>query len=473
MNEVRRLWGYKLGIQCRSKWKLIKHILPLVALLSLGACGGAPPAAPPAKEAKAENAICEEHGIQEAICTKCNPALIPVFRAKGNFCEEHGFPKSACPICYPEKKGQVIVDNTQKPKDAGTPPPEDGTKVRFKTKETARLAGLKTVQAKEHPGNAVLSATAEIAYDATRYAQLNARASGVVRELLVDVGAKVDPKTALAVIQSAAVGADRSRVKGAASALSTAKANYQRIKELVEQGLAPQKDLLAAQAAVDAAQAEYSSSLAALGEIDKGAQISGGYSLTSPLAGVVVARSAALGKFVDTDEILFEVADTASMWVEIDVPEMDISLVSLGQEVAVTVDGLPGRQFHGKVSYISPAVDRHTRTIRARASLENPEGLLRANMFATALLLGEARSAVMVPRSAVQNARGVDLVFVKLAEDLYEARYVTLLPDDGSGELVGVSKGVSSGEEVVTDGSFLLKTETLKESIGAGCCAEE
>ena len=319
----------------------------------------------------------------------------------------------------------------------------------------------------------MLSTTATITYDATKYAQINARASGVIRELKVDIGSPLNAKDALAVIQSASVGADRSKVKGAAAALASAKENYRRTKELVDQGLAPQKDLLAAQANLDSAQTDYSTSTAALGEIDKGAQLVGGYALTSPITGVVVQRNATLGKFVDTDEILFEVADTSSMWVELDIPELEVHLVSVNQEIAVSVDGLPGKQFKGKISYLSPAVDKQTRTIKARASLENPEGKLRANMFATALILGETRKAVMVPRDAVQNARGVNLVFVKLAEDLFEARYVTLLPDDGSTELVGVSKGVKSGEEVVTAGSFLLKTETLKESIGAGCCADD
>jgi membrane fusion protein, heavy metal efflux system len=416
-------------------------------------------------------AICE-HEIQEAICTKCNPALIPVFRAKGNFCEEHGFPESACPICHPEMKGQLLVQTPTK-KAEGAAPPEDGTKVRFKTKDTARLAGILTVQASEHPNNALLSTTATISYDATKYAQINARAAGVIRELKVDIGSMITAKDALAVIQSASVGSDRFKAKGAAAALASAKENYRRIKELVEQGLAAQKDLLAAQASIDAAQAEYSSSTAALGEIDKGANVVGGYSLTSPISGIVVQRNATLGKFVNTEEILFEVADTSSMWVELDIPELDVHQISVNQEIAVSVDGLPGRQFQGKISYLSPSVDKQTRTVKARASLENPEGTLRANMFATALILGEQRSAVMIPRAAVQNARGVNLVFIKLAVDVYEARYVSLFPDDGSGDLIGVSKGVKSGEDVVTDGSFLLKTETLKESIGAGCCADE
>jgi membrane fusion protein, heavy metal efflux system len=449
-------------------------LLGAVLLVAVGCGGGGAEVAPePAPAGAVADGICAEHGIQEAICTKCNPALIPVFQAKGDWCAEHGFPESACPICHPEKKGKIVVDlgGDKKPEEAEAP--ADGTKVRFKTKETAALAGLKIAQAAEHPQGAVVSATATIAYDATKYAQINARAPGVVRELKVDLGAEVDPATALAVIQSAVVGADRSRLRGAQAALEAAKVEYTRVKGLVEGGLSPAKDLAAASAALKAAQAEYDASAATLGEIDKGAKGAGGYSLTSPIPGVVIRRDVTLGHVVNTEEILFEVADTSSMWAEIDIPETDLALVSLGQEVAVAVDSLPGREFKGAISYLAPEVDKRTRTVKARAALANPDGLLRANMFATALVLGPERRAVMVPRDAVQKARGVSMVFVKLAEDLYEARHVTLLPDAGAGELVGVATGVKAGEEVVTDGSFLLKTETLKESIGAGCCADE
>ena len=53
--------------------------------------------------ASQEGAFCKEHGVLEAVCTKCNPALVPVFKAKGDWCEKHGFPESFCPICHPER----------------------------------------------------------------------------------------------------------------------------------------------------------------------------------------------------------------------------------------------------------------------------------------------------------------------------------------------------------------------------------
>jgi cobalt-zinc-cadmium efflux system membrane fusion protein len=93
-------------------------------------------------------------------------------------------------------------------------------------------------------------------------------------------------------------------------------------------------------------------------------------------------------------------------------------------------------------------------------------------MYARARILTDAgASAVLVPRTAVQEAKGVNLVFVRLAEDQYETRRVKVAPSTGN--LVALNSGVKPGDFVVTAGSFLLKTETMKEGIGAGCCEVE
>jgi cobalt-zinc-cadmium efflux system membrane fusion protein len=104
--------------------------------------------------------------------------------------------------------------------------------------------------------------------------------------------------------------------------------------------------------------------------------------------------------------------------------------------------------------------------------LVNDDGMLRANMFAQArIAAGAARTSVMVPRAAVQRAKSVQLIFVRVSENEYEARRVQIGAADA--DHMEVLKGIRPGEEVVTTGSFLLKTETLKDSIGAGCCEGE
>ena len=114
-------------------------------------------------------------------------------------------------------------------------------------------------------------------------------------------------------------------------------------------------------------------------------------------------------------------------------------------------------------------VDPETRTIKGRVVLQNPDGQLRANMFGQArILVGEARTAIQVPRVAVQRVKDIPLVFVRRSETEYETRRVQLGQSDEN--TVDVLSGLTAGDQVVTTGSFLLKTETLKDSIGAGCC---
>lgn len=414
----------------------------------------------------AGSGMCKEHGVLEAVCTKCNPALIPVFRAKGDFCEEHGFPESFCPICHPERAGKPAANV----EDDGAP--VDGTKVRFKTKETARLAGIKTSKVAARASRAQVVVTARIVYDAAKVAAVNARSAGVVRGIAADVGAKVRGGSALATIQSAAVAADQSRVLAARSRMQVAEANYARLKQLQTEGIAAQKDSLAARQELDAAKADLAAAQSAIGMVGGVASGTASYTLTAPIQGVVTKRSATIGQLVDTEATLFEIVDTSTMWAEVDIPELEVSRVVAGQSVTLTIEGLGDKEFVGTLSYVAPQIDAQTRTAKGRVALDNPEGLLRGNMFAHArIAVTTSSQAVIVPRQAVQRAKSAHLVFVRLAEDVFEVRRVKLGPGDS--EFIEVSGRVQPGDEVVSDGSFLLKTETLKGSIGAGCCDAE
>ena len=438
--------------------------IAIVIAFLTSACGGKseqPAEAKPAEGAAADGAMCKEHGIAEAICTKCNPKLIPVFKAKGDWCDEHGFPESACPICHPERGGKPAAGVAED----GAPP--DGTKVCLKSKDVVRKVGVETVKAQERPEGVGLVATASLAFDATKRAVVNARSPGVVRTIDADLGAKVTKGSPLASIDSAGVGADRSRLQAAQSRVTVAETTYRREKELQAKGISSAKAVLDAEQDLASAKAEYTSIASALGMVGRS---TGGnsYTLVAPIAGQVVKRHATIGTMVGVEQTLFEIVDTSSMWVEIDVPEDEVPNVALGQRVLVTVDGIRERQFEGKIAYISPEVDPRTRTAMARAALANPDGVLRANMFAQArIVLGGSRSTVTVPAIAVQRAKDVMFAFVQTKDDEFEVRRVQIGARED--KVVEVTKGIKPGENVVATGSFILKTETLKDSIGDGC----
>ncbi len=447
----------------------MRRRLGTLVIALMAACDSASeatPASPPDARAEAADAMCKEHGVLEAVCTKCNPALASVFKAKGDWCEEHGFPESFCPICHPERGGKPSGDV----RDDGAP--LDGTKVTFKTKETARLAGIETVKAEQRSGRVERIMPARIVYDATKVAQINARAAGVVRAIRADIGAAVASGAALALIESADVGAEQSRVQSTRSRVQVAEANSKRLETLHAEGIVAQKEALVARQELEAARAELAAAQSALNMVSRVSGAASHYTLTAPIAGVVTQRNATIGRLVQTDAVLFEVVDTSTMWAEVDIPETDVPRVSVGQPVTLSIDGLDDRRFSGTLDYIPPIIDADTRTARGRVALTNADGLLRGNMFARAsLVTTTSATAVVVPRKAVQRAKDVHLVFVRLGEDAFEARRVQL--GSGDGELVEVRGRLQAGDDVVSDGSFLLKTETLKGSIGAGCCDAE
>jgi len=236
----------------------------------------------------------------------------------------------------------------------------------------------------------------------------------------------------------------------------------------------PQEKVQDARREWEAGKAQVAAAEAALQVVAPDASDKSGYTLAAPQAGVVTERNVSVGEFVHGGEVLFEIVDTTTVWVEIDVKETDLAAVRVGQSATLTFDALGDREFRGRIDYLAPRVDPRTRTARARVVLKNADGVLRANLYGQARIrVSAAKKSVVVPREAVQKARGATLVFVRLAENEYETRRVEASPVNPDSFLVALADGVAPGEDVVTTGSFLLKTETLKDSIGAGCCEVE
>lgn len=436
-------------------------------VLLLPACGSdsSAPSAEVARDADAPDAFCVEHGVTEAVCTRCNPKLIPIFQEQGDWCAEHAYPESFCPICHPALGGRPAIA-------LGADGPADGTLVQLATPETARLAGIETVEAREGRTSSQIEVLGTIVYNAAGRAEVNARAPGIVREILFDVGQHVEAGAPLVRIESAAVAASQARVLTVNSRAAVARAAHERAQALLQAGMGSQKDSQAAQLELDTALAEQTAAQSMQDLLGVEGAADGTYTLSAPLGGTCLHRSVSIGRMVGEGESLCEVVDTTSMWAELDVPEAELARVRLGQKVVISAEALGQREFAGTIEALAPEIDPHTRTAKARVRLANPEGLLRANLFVRArILLAAEEVRVLVPRSAVQRAREAQLVFVEHSAGRYETRRVRTA--EAGGDLVALLHGVAPGERVVTQGSFLLKTETLKGEIGAGCCAED
>ncbi len=195
--------------------------------------------------------------------------------------------------------------------------------------------------------------------------------------------------------------------------------------------------------------------------------------LLAPFDGQVVELAAVIGEVVDSRKMLFALADSSKLWAMLDIHTKLLGRIHNGQRVVFSVDGLPGENFVGQLNWVSSHVDPKTRTIKARAELANPTGLLRANMFgkATIVIHDSKETVVVVSKESVQWEGCCNVVFIRHTDTLYETRKVRLGLEKR--DIYVVEDGLEGGESVVTTGSFLLKTEILKGNIGAGCCAED
>jgi cobalt-zinc-cadmium efflux system membrane fusion protein len=404
---------------------------------------------------------CEEHAVPESRCTKCNPRLVAKLVEAGDYCREHGYPESVCPLCHPDRV------------PAGKQPPvfpEPGLEVRLASAQTARDAGIQTRTAEARKIAKVLEVVGQLDFDQNRRAQLSARGEALVVEVKVDVGDDVKEGQPLVALTSAAVGADQARLSAARARLEAARAAVAREEQLAASGLSPRKSLEEARRELAAAEAEHDTARSALGAAGAAPDGRGGRSvLRAPFAGTVVARDAVAGRIASAGQVLVEVADLSTMWAQLEVPEADAALVRPGQAVRILFEGTRAEPRDAKISRVAAAVDPASRTVRARVELPNRDRVLKAGAFLRAQIRVVAEhEGLLVPREAVQRAESRTVVFVKRGDGVFEP--VAVRTGEADGDLVEVVSGLQPGAEVVTTGAFLLKTEIMKESIGAGCC---
>jgi cobalt-zinc-cadmium efflux system membrane fusion protein len=188
--------------------------------------------------------------------------------------------------------------------------------------------------------------------------------------------------------------------------------------------------------------------------------------LRAPFSGEVIERNATVGEVVDPNKTLFTVADLSTVWVRADFPEQQAGRVQPGLGVEVRVAAYPDIVFRGAVTYVGAMIDPATRTVMARSDLPNPDRRLRPEMFAEVTLLTPEQSVLAVPRSAVQQLGNRTVVFAARESRRFEAVEVTL--GASSSGYIEIKTGLHDGDEVVTEGSYALKSEALREQMSVG-----
>jgi len=369
-----------------------------------------------------------------------------------DWCAAHRVPESQCGICNPAVAALK---------------PGESLQVRLPATESAQLIGLATAPPTTGAMSAAVECYAELAFNQNKLAQLATPVSGIIREVMADLGDVVSEGQPVTRIWSATI------AETVAKAVLTHQ-TLERERKLRADGIATAKDLQEAEAAHRAACQQARTLGFSEADIDAmGAQPDEPVLLEvrAPFAGEIIARDAVRGALVEAGKPLFTLTDRTTMWAMLHLPETALVRIAVGQPVEVRVDTLPGQVFTGQLTWVSAEVDERTRLATARAEIANPAGQLRARMFAHArILTRQTNAALLVPAAAVQRVDNQPIIFVKREADLYEARAIRI-GTQHNGQ-VEVLAGLKADELVVVQHAFTVKSQLLASRLGAGCAHE-
>ena len=331
--------------------------------------------------------------------------------------------------------------------------PKDSPKWRWLSIEPARTREEKLV--------AVLPA--QVSMDEDHSVRVASPVTGRIVRLDVQPGDHVAAGQALAHLTSSDVGQAQSDVAKAEALELQSQASLARAHELWAHQVIAQKELEQAEADAAQARAEASRARARAKALGTTSRVDQEFVLRAPIAGEVLERNANPGAEVrpDASGPLFVISDRRRVWITAELYPRDLARVHLGDRVRFTTEAAPGRTFDARVTYVSGGLDPQTRTATMRASLENADGVLRAQTPGSVRLYAAGPDpAPVVPTAALITNGGATEVIVQGRDGRFRRRAVLVGEDDGEQSVL--TAGLSPGERVVTRGSLLLAAELAK-----------
>jgi len=332
----------------------------------------------------------------------------------------------------------------------------------------------------------MLTLTGQIQLDRTKAVEVVSFGAGRVKRIDKFLGDRVQQGDVLAVIHSADLGQAKANFLEVQAALELAEATFQREKDLYEKKISSEADYLdarnaltaaeAAQAAADKRLRLFGLSSEQIAEISD-EQTNGDFAdlvLRAPQSGTLITQNVSVGQIVDTTDSLYTIADLSNLWVWCDVYEADLGVLherlqrAQPLEATVHVKAFESDVFEGVVDFAGNVMDEHTRTVKIRVQVTNPNAKLRPGMFADVqVALSQPGRVPAVPQSAVVSDAGQAFIFQQLKGDLWVRRDVTT--GAKYGRFVELLGNIPSQAPIVTGGAFMLKSDVLREKMGAGC----
>ncbi len=457
---------------------------------------------------------CSSHNVPEKICVECNKEKTPYCKVP-RWCKEHGVYE--CPTHHTELAQAATVKLPQYDTVAAINL-MDRTENNSRCKKFLRLIQFESVEAfdkmgvdvdvvSERPMLESLRVNGELGYDQKQLAHLSTRSAGSVWKVFKQLGEEIKAGDVLALVDAAEVGKAKSELSRSIVHWQLRKKTYDSLKNST--GIVPERQVREAESALEEAQIAIVSAQQAL--VNMGFKLPDGLSgldasrltrtlqclgipnelceelgqsrtmtmnlipIIAPQDGIIVEMDVVAGEVVQPEKVLLTLADLDQMWLTLHVRQEDSALLSPNQKVLFKPDGSK-KEIEGRITFISPAVDDQTRTLKVRAVLANEDRKLKANGFGSGqIILREEPKAVTVPIEALQSDGDCQIVFVRdkgflkgNAPKVFYARQVRVgAANDTHVELLA---GVLPGEVIATKGSASFRAELLKSSFGEGCC---
>lgn len=336
------------------------------------------------------------------------------------------------------------------------------------------------------PMATTLSMTGEIAFDENLVRVVTPRFCGRLASMSARTGDRIRKGAVVAQLESLELAEAALNLLKRRSERDFSEKKLVRERLLWEKKIGAEQELQAAQAAYDLTVLEERNAtdrlrLFGVSDVDitglsagnRSPMLRGAFTVFAPIDGVVIKREGTIGEVVPEERALLTIADSGHLRVTGQAHEKDLESVlkafQSGPVAAeIRCDAFPGRIFAGCVISIDAAMSPETRTLPVRIEIQNHENLLRPGQFVTAALFLESqKNMASLPVSAVVEDAGKNFVFVQVEPELYLRRDV--IPGRRVGDRITIQSGLKAGESVVTEGSFLLKSDVLRGKMGAGC----
>lgn len=325
---------------------------------------------------------------------------------------------------------------------------------------------------------------ATVGFDELHTVHVSPRVAGTVRALKVDYGDEVTRGQTLFTLHSPELGEAAGAFLEARASAQLSEQTIQRQEDLRAAGVTSEREYEQAKQEQQVAGIQLATardrlqwmglSAAEIDRVEAGGGVAiGVLAVRAPLAGTVLDLHATPGELLEPGSAAALVGDLSTVWVWADIYEQELATVAAALaagEVPATfaTPAVPDTTFDGNLDVLGASLDPTTRTTRARIVIDNEVGLLRTGMFGTVTLALHGREGgLTVPSAALCMDGDLAFVFVRAEGDLFFRRPVRLgRMADGVAE---VRADLQVGQQVIADGSFLARSEVLKEKMGAGC----